>query len=65
MIILMIQRLLFINLNDFEKMLNIIFNIDKQIRDYIPLSCVSILQIEVISTLSLDTLPSTSVKQNL
>ena len=65
MIILMIQRLLFINLNDFEKMLNIIFNRDKQIIDYIPLSCVSILQIEVISTLSFDTLPSTSVKQNL
>jgi len=64
-IILVIQTLLFINLNDFEKMLNIIFNIDKPIRDYISLSNVSILKIKLITTLSLDTLRSTSVKQNL
>tara|TARA_B110000093_G_scaffold87656_1_gene94866 strand:- start:4550 stop:4756 length:207 start_codon:yes stop_codon:yes gene_type:complete len=64
-IILVIQTLLFINLSDFEKMLNIIFNIDKPIRDYISLSNVSILKIKLITTLSLDTLRSTSVKQNL
>tara|TARA_B110000438_G_scaffold302132_1_gene358897 strand:+ start:1567 stop:1773 length:207 start_codon:yes stop_codon:yes gene_type:complete len=64
-IILVIQTLLFINLIDFEKMLNIIFNIDKPIRDYISLSNVSILKIKLITTLSLDTLRSTSVKQNL
>ena len=64
-IILVIQTLLFINLIDFEKMPNIIFNIDKPIRDYISLSNVSILKIKLITTLSLDTLRSTSVKQNL